>query len=818
MKIKHILNLSFLLFALGPALVIIFLSASFFKNHVEEGFITTLTIATNIEISNINSYFNSRSDQINPLHSIPQLEKYLLEYNTESSQQNTSLGRSISEYLQKRCAANASILSLRIIGTQGKILAASEPDEMGATFTNLPDSQHFATKNYFINPLPDAPATETSRFALTILLKNDARTLGYVYVEYNTEYFEKALQNITMHRSGSMFLLDMSGKIIASSRSGVVGKKIAADPSLAELAKIFFAQDFALHDSGVMRYPLRGMPRIAYYTVIPETQWILLSAMNDKAFSAFLRNFDTTLLVLCCIVLFVSLCASFVVSRRIVAPIERFIATVHNARNGDKTARFHYEKNNELGTIAEAFNSLVHATNKRTAKLKALSSRLIKQQQQLRTLTHNIPGGLFRCKHTRKGDFLFISDGFLDILSFDRISFAERCENCLSMTISPEEREGVLDDITRQLEEKQSFEVEYMALMGFGSCCWVQVKGELKSNPRTGEQWVDGLAIDISEHVQAQEYLDQTMGNLRETLRELKISEERLRLIIDHSSDIIFEWSAAQRYIYLSPGFKKRFGYAPLLPDGFTSLKHFKEIHPEDLHRFRNWLLRLNSSTPPPVEDFRIRTADGRYLWTRHQITLIRDKNENVVRAVGLLIDVHAAKCTELLLLDKAERDALSGLFNRATFEEKAQAALVRIRKSQGQLAFMFLDIDDFRTFNTDYGHAFGDRIIAFIGNILAKHVSYAGFAGRRGGDEFVICCEHIHSGVHLQKLAEDIQASLNAGLTARGNVQVSISCSIGIVQVKTMSTSFEDLINAADLAMYDVKKRGKGSYSLVQV
>lgn len=818
MKIKHILNISFLFFAICPALLVVLLSASYFKNHVEESFITTLSIATDIEYANITNYFSSLPAQTNPLYSIPQLESFLHSYTADPSRNNFAAAQAISNYLQKRSQGNPNVCSLRIVSTQGQILASSKLDEVGTDFSALPDPSVFATQKYAISPLPDTMTSKSNCFVMTLPIESKARILGYAIIEYNTEYFKDALRQISMHRSGSMFLLDMNGNVIASNRPDFVDKNITTYPALDGVGRIFFKQHFAKQPSGIMRYYLDDMPRIAYYTVIPETQWVLLTAMNDKAFSAFLRNFNTTLFILFCALLLACICASIVVSRRFIAPVEHFLAIIRNVKSGDSTARFHYPKRNELGMIASAFNSLMIATGKRTAKLKALSSRLIKQQQQLRTLTHNIPGGLFRCRYTRRGEFSFISDGFLDILSFDRASFAERCDNCLSLTIHPDDRERVLDELMSQLEEKQSFEVEYMALMGFGSCCWIQAKGELKSNPRTDEQWIDGLAIDISEHVQAQEYLDQTMGNLRETLRELKVSEERLRLIIDHSSDIIFEWSADQRYVYLSPGFKKRFGYTPLLPNGLSSLLHFKEIHPEDRRRFHNWLVRLSKSSPTPAEDFRIRTADGRYLWTRHQVTLIRDKGENIVRAVGLLIDVHTAKCTELLLLDKAERDALSGLFNRATFEEKAQLALSRARENHGHLAFMFLDIDDFRNFNTDYGHAFGDRIIAFIGSILTKHVNYTGFAGRRGGDEFVICCEHIYSAASLKKLAEDLQADLNAGLTARGNVQVGISCSIGIVQVSTVQTSFEELINTADLAMYDVKKRGKGSYSLVQV
>lgn len=816
MKIKNTLTSALLFFALLPALIVIFISASYFKDHVQYGFINTLTTATDIECTNITNHFATLANYVNPLNSIPLLENYLFENSRASAAEKGENEAFISQYLKKRSAGRDDVLSMTILDTQGKILASSTPENVGTTFRGLPPHA-LMQKKYSILMLPDDPESAESRFALIVPMEYKKQLVGIAYIEYNTNFLKKTLSEIAMHRSGSMFLLDPKGKIIASSRPGHAGKSIGDDPALYGFTESFFAKDFREHTSGILRYTMGNVPRIAFFKVVPETQWVLLSAMNDEAFSTFLRNFEKSLILLCSALVVLSVFGSLLVTRRIVAPVENFIATIQRIKEGDSKARFRYTKKNELGMIAAAFNGLVHATNKRTAKLRALTARLSKQQEQLETLTHNIPGGLFRCCCDQQGTFLFISDGYLDILSYDRESFNERCGNCFRLTIHPDDRDAVMADMAAQLKQKESFEIIYLALMAFGSTCWVQVKGELKSTKNTDKCWVDGIAMDISDHVQAQEHLDQTMKNLRETLQELKVSEERLRLIIDHSSDIIFEWSAPQRYIYLSPGFKKRFGYTPLLPDGFHSLLHFKEVHPEDLRNFRTWVFQLGSSKPTPPEDFRLRTADGIYLWTRHQITIIRDKDDNIVRAVGLLIDVHEAKCAELRLLDKAERDPLSGLFNRATFEEKAQAALTRAQETYVQMAFLFLDIDDFRNYNTDYGHAFGDRVITFIGNTLSGVIKNVGFAGRRGGDEFVVCYE-ISSSARVRIVAEDIQRQLNAGLTVRGNVQVPVSCSIGIVLVNNPDTSFENLIHAADLAMYEVKNTGKSSYSIVQV
>ncbi|MEG2171645.1 MAG: diguanylate cyclase [Desulfovibrionaceae bacterium] len=812
MKIKYIITSALLFFAIFPALISIFLSAAYFKEHVQASLVTTLTTATNIEASNISNYFRTLSSHIDPLHSIPLLKEYLLHTSNKApTQSSENIAASISAYLHTRTTGRSDILRIVIINCQGTVLASSTPQERGTPFPRMPAPQSFADTPYLLTMLPDTPATGKNRFGLMTPLHYESQQLGFMYVEYTTTYFETTLREIAICRSGSMFLLDFAGKIIATSRPTGVGKNITNTPALEGFSKTFYQENFSEHPSGMMFYTLNGTPRIAVFQVIAGTQWVLMSAMDNQLLATFLRNFDVMLLFLCAALLILSTIGSLLISQRIVAPVEMFIATIKRIKDGDHAARFHYTKSNELGMIADAFNDLVRTTNTRTDKL-------TQQQQQLETLTHNIPGGLFRCTYDRKGTFSFISAGYLDILSFNRESFIERCENCLSLTIHPDKREAVMDDILDQLAQTSSCEVTYLAMMGFGSTCWIQLKGELKVDALQGSSWIDGLATDVTEQVQAQEHLTQTMEDLRETLHELKISEERLRLIIVHSSDVVVEWSATQRYVYLSTAFERRFGYMPLLPNGYRSLMQFKGIHPKDLRNFRAWISKLAKGIQPPVADFRFRTADERFLWTRLQLNVIRDKDENIVRAVGLLADVHENKCAELQLLNKAERDPLSGLLNRATFTEKAQAALLNSQGNPVALAFMFLDIDNFRHYNTEYGHAFGDRIISFVGKTLQESINYKGFAGRQGGDEFVICCEHGTSEAQLRALAVKIRDQLNAGLPARNHNRVRVSCSTGIVQVTNPQLSFEKIINAADQAMYEVKNAGKGSYCIVQI
>lgn len=123
-----------------------------------------------------------------------------------------------------------------------------------------------------------------------------------------------------------------------------------------------------------------------------------------------------------------------------------------------------------------------------------------------------------------------------------------------------------------------------------------------------------------------------------------------------------------------------------------------------------------------------------------------------------------------------------------------------------------FLDIDDFKDYNTNYGHQEGDNVIKFVANTLKEN--FKGEVGRNGGDEFVFGYEGDISKEELDRKVKKVYDILNKGYT-RGDLlkNMSVPCSIGIVTAIGGSFDYAKLLKEADNAMYDAKINGKNTY-----
>lgn len=168
-------------------------------------------------------------------------------------------------------------------------------------------------------------------------------------------------------------------------------------------------------------------------------------------------------------------------------------------------------------------------------------------------------------------------------------------------------------------------------------------------------------------------------------------------------------------------------------------------------------------------------------------------------------------------LARKAERDPLTGVKNKKAIEEHLQDMVEKGQSEQFSLAIGFLDIDDFRDFNTKYGHQEGDSVIQFVASVLERNI--AGVVGRNGGDEFLFGMENISGEEELEKRVKKILYELNLGCYNQNMKRLlTVRCSIGIVYTKQSGHSYVDLVRSADEAMYRAKDQGKNSYKIINL
>ena len=159
-----------------------------------------------------------------------------------------------------------------------------------------------------------------------------------------------------------------------------------------------------------------------------------------------------------------------------------------------------------------------------------------------------------------------------------------------------------------------------------------------------------------------------------------------------------------------------------------------------------------------------------------------------------------------------AENDSLTGLANRYYFDESLRAAIPRAKRQNDQLALLFLDLDNFKIINDSLGHVIGDQVLKEVAQRLLGVVRAGDIVCRLGGDEFAVLAHNFDSHEAISQLAQRILDDLRKPIMI-GNLENTISTSIGIATFPDAGQNASDLLKAADLAMYRAKHDGRNNY-----
>ena len=185
----------------------------------------------------------------------------------------------------------------------------------------------------------------------------------------------------------------------------------------------------------------------------------------------------------------------------------------------------------------------------------------------------------------------------------------------------------------------------------------------------------------------------------------------------------------------------------------------------------------------------------------------------NLVRAVSDILGTALARMRgEERMRHDALHDPLTGLANRTLLRDRLEQALARSRRRDAASALLFVDVDNFKQVNDEYGHPTGDTVLVELGQRLRKDVRPTDTVARLGGDEFVVVCEEVDEQAALA-LARRLREALEEPLMIDG-IEHRLSASIGIA----LGESDPDgLLGNADAAVYRAKAHGRGRVELFQ-
>lgn len=226
---------------------------------------------------------------------------------------------------------------------------------------------------------------------------------------------------------------------------------------------------------------------------------------------------------------------------------------------------------------------------------------------------------------------------------------------------------------------------------------------------------------------------------------------------------------------------------------------------------------RLNSQSNLEYEKLKNQMLDteNAMLQTQLQLKVEKQKQQEWLMAI---LTVSLLFVTAIIVLvyhlyaknkKLASQDALTGLHNRRRIMEIGSQSFVVSKRYEQTLSVMMLDIDNFKQINDKYGHKEGDKVLSFIANVCRETLRGSDFIGRIGGEEFLIVLPNtsIEESHHLAKrLCADIhQASIGAEFAAE-----EVTVSVGVTQCTSICQDFSDMVNKADIALYEAKNSGR--------
>lgn len=468
----------------------------------------------------------------------------------------------------------------------------------------------------------------------------------------------------------------------------------------------------------------------------------------------------------------------------------RVTATCHMTAQGLRLRCIHIS----LGENVERPPDLMGSERDRETLLSHMlddqAARLAERDRDMSALLNNLPGGVVCCDTTPELNLIEFSAGFLDLYGYTREEVRKRFHDQFARMIFPEDLERAWPVVREQLSQGNTKEIEYRIRRKDGKVLWILDRGQVVRR-EDGMEYFYCILLDVTES--------------REAREALRTSLDRHRIVMEQTNDIIFEWDIDDGGLEISNNWERTFGYSPAPGD-------MDVVCAEDRAALLSLRERILGGEDYGEAEIRIREAGGGYRWCRVRMTLQRSGSRR--RVVGVIINIDDEKRRTQQLQRKAQRDALTGLYNKGAARELIERELAFVPMEE-RAALLILDIDDFKQVNDRYGHLGGDAVLADLAGGLQSLFRPEDILGRIGGDEFCVFLRGVEDTAELEARAGAVVELFHSVVQ---NVPDSgISGSVGIAVAPEDGVDFNTLFQNADVALYHAKVKGKNRYAFYE-
>ena len=278
-----------------------------------------------------------------------------------------------------------------------------------------------------------------------------------------------------------------------------------------------------------------------------------------------------------------------------------------------------------------------------------------------------------------------------------------------------------------------------------------------------------------------------------------------LNTIIEAIPAMVAVFDRDLRYVLVNKGFERWQGRGRAELIGRSANE---TMDPEEYELSRFWAERALAGETVSFE----REYPGAVELRHVSLTYLplRLDDDSIVGFLGVAQDITRHREENLRLMLLAERDALTGVLNRAGFEEFIET---RVRQGQAsELAVIYIDLDHFKPINDTYGHAAGDKVLCEFALRLLRLLRPADAVARLGGDEFAVVLSAVRFIEDAGKVAEKIVDMARQPFSL-GETKVSIGASVGVAF--DARGGWKALVERADAMAYRAKAAGRGRFAL---
>ena len=488
--------------------------------------------------------------------------------------------------------------------------------------------------------------------------------------------------------------------------------------------------------------------------------------------------------------------------------LDKLVSATKEIAKGNYKIDLQLNSHDEIGQLADSLHTMSREVNQRTEELQSRHDELsaIANYSSTCEIWINTDGQL---------EWVNPSASFLVGYSLEEIKSMPDFPLPL---IHEDDREMVETSFRQSLNSKPKGCDDFRLIHKEGHEVWASSTCNTAFNQKGQVIGLRASIIDISERVAIDKSLKESLQQLErshELQQQLLVSSQheqaRLRSLLTSMNIGILYENLDHEVDYYNPAFIRAWAIdESKICIGMKTknvLQHSTNVisHP---NHFSKHILDVES-THESSESFEIITTDGR---TIHQLSYpVVDEINRFIGRIWMYEDVTLQKQTAEQLLYLAERDHLTGLYNRRRFQEELEQLIRKFERSQEKFALLFFDLDEFKLINDTFGHRAGDSVLIRIGGELSTLIRSDVFLSRLGGDEFGLLTP-INIEADAETLANRIvQAISSLPFRFEGN-NLRITTSIGIATYPRHGNNMEDLVAKADTAMYAAKIRGKNT------